>query len=207
MKSSSRKLLIGGMALALSACQSTKPTEAPEGIQKGEAISVPRVGSEASKPSSSSSKSVSEAVKPGASSSPPAPSGNATQAKAVEAAPASPTIQKTKPEQLLAEGTELYDKGDYKGAIRKLLLARDSADEASATKQDSLRLLAFSYCVTGQRPLCKTQFGSLLKIAPDFQLSRAEAGHPLWGPVFKEAKAAGTPAPKPATAAKVVKKS
>jgi hypothetical protein len=93
-----------------------------------------------------------------------------------------------KPEQLLAEGKDLYDKGDYKGAVRKLSAARDAVDDSSVVKQNSLKFLAFSYCVTNQKPLCKQQFISLLKLAPAFQLSRGEAGHPLWGPVFKEAK-------------------
>jgi hypothetical protein len=109
----------------------------------------------------------------------------AAVAKAVEP---EPTVARLKPEQVLAEGNELYEKGDFKGAIRKLVTVRDTSDAATVVKQNSLRLLAFSYCVTGQRALCKNQFSSLLAIAPDFQLSRAEVGHPLWGPVFKEAK-------------------
>jgi hypothetical protein len=104
--------------------------------------------------------------------------------------PIEPELQpaRPKPEQLLAEGSELYEKGDYKAAIRKLVTVRDSAEVTPLTKQSSLRLLAFSYCVTSQRALCKNQFSTLLAIAPEFQLSRGEAGHPLWGPVFKEAK-------------------
>ncbi len=106
-------------------------------------------------------------------------------------ASSTPDIVKSEPEQLLAEGTELYEKGDYKGAIRKLQSAKDAALDASAIQQNSLKYLAFSYCVTGQKSLCKVQFVSLLKMTPEFQLSRAEAGHPLWGPVFKEAKVGG----------------
>ena len=98
--------------------------------------------------------------------------------------PADPQV---KAEQLLTEGIELYDKGDYKGAIRKLMLARDAAANPSITQQSSLKYLAFSYCITGQKPLCRAQFASLLLAAPDFQLGRGEAGHPLWGPVFKDA--------------------
>jgi hypothetical protein len=108
---------------------------------------------------------------------------------------ASPPVPKTaepapvvKPEQLLSEGKDLYDKGDYKAAIRKLSAARDAVEDSSVTKQSILKFLAFSYCVTNQKPLCKQQFTSLLKLAPAFQLSRGEAGHPLWGPVFKDAK-------------------
>jgi Flp pilus assembly protein TadD len=103
-------------------------------------------------------------------------------AKAAEAAPV------VKPEQLYAEGKDLYEKGDYKNAIRKLSMARDASEDTPGIRQNSLKLLAFSYCVTSQRPQCKAQFTSLLKLAPSFQLSRGEAGHPLWGPAFKEVK-------------------
>jgi hypothetical protein len=102
--------------------------------------------------------------------------------------PAEPA--KVTPEQLVQEGSALYDKGDYRGAIRKLITARDAADEGSSAKKASLRLLAFSYCVSNQRVLCRQQFSALLALEPTFQLSRAEAGHPLWGPVFIEAKSA-----------------
>jgi hypothetical protein len=121
-----------------------------------------------------------------------------TPAKAPEPVP---TIV-VKPDQLFLEGKELYEKGDYRGAIRKLSSARDAADELPTVKQNSLRYLAFSYCVTNQRPLCKTQFSSLLKITPTFELSRGEAGHPLWGPVFKEAKAGIANEAKPVTTKK-----
>jgi hypothetical protein len=111
------------------------------------------------------------------------PAGSVKPSESVASAP------RSKQDQLLFEGTEMYDKGDFRGAIRKLILARDAAEEGTPTKQNSFRLLAFSYCVTGQRPLCRAQFVSLVKMSPDFELTRAEAGHPLWGPVFKEVKA------------------
>jgi predicted small secreted protein len=126
---------------------------------------------------------------------PVSPSAAPVAVKPIEQAPATPAPVKVKPEQLFAEGSDLYEKGDYKGAIRKLMMARDASDEAPTVKQNSLRLLAFSYCVTNQRPLCKAQFASLLKLNPTFQLSRGEAGHPQWGPVFKEVKAASMAKP------------
>jgi hypothetical protein len=156
-------LVVAAAVLLLGACETAKPPIAASQIT-GTAMTE---------------KSARETPTP--------PSGQATSAsspvaKAIEPAPV------IKPEQLLADGKDLYDKGDYKSAIRKLGAARDAADDSSATKQNSLKLLAFSYCVTNQKPLCKQQFTSLLKLAPAFQLSRGEAGHPLWGPVFKEAK-------------------
>ncbi len=100
-----------------------------------------------------------------------------------------PASAPSKAEQLLADGLELYEKGDFKAAIRKLTGARDAFADNSVDMQTSLKYLAFSACVTGQKAFCKIQFAALLKIAPEFQLTRAEAGHPLWGPVFKETKA------------------
>jgi hypothetical protein len=134
------------------------------------------------------------------------PKTNAGYSGTPSAAEPAPPVEppKISPEQLLQEGTALYDKGDYRGAIRKLTSARDAVDDASPIKKSSLRLLAFSFCVSNQKVPCKQQFASLLKIDPSFQLSRGEAGHPLWGPVFKEAKASSPPVPAaaPATAPK-----
>jgi hypothetical protein len=116
-------------------------------------------------------------------------SANAPIAQAPVAKPVEPPpVVVVKPEQLFAEGKDLYERGDYKNAIRKLGAARDAADDNAVIKQNSLKYLAFSYCVSNQKPLCKNQFTTLLKLAPAFQLSRGEAGHPLWGPVFKEVK-------------------
>jgi hypothetical protein len=114
------------------------------------------------------------------------------------ALPPTPTPEPAKitAEQLLQEGTLLYEKGDFRGAIRKLITARDTADEGSLVKKQSLRQLAFSYCVSNQRVLCKQQFTALLAIEPSFQLTRGEAGHPLWGPAFQEVKAATAQASK-----------
>jgi hypothetical protein len=156
-------LVVAAAVLLLGACETAKPPIA-DSQSTGTAMPENAVRETPTPPSGQAS-----------SASPPV-------AKAVEPAPV------IKPEQLLADGKDLYDKGDYKSAIRKLGAARDAADDSSATKQSSLKLLAFSYCVTNQKPLCKQQFTSLLKLAPAFQLSRGEAGHPLWGPVFKEAK-------------------
>jgi hypothetical protein len=120
-----------------------------------------------------------------------------TEGKAPEPVAAAPEPVKPPGEVALSEGTALYEKGDYRGAIRKLSTARDALDDSTAQKKTSLRLLAFSYCVTSQKPLCRQQFNALLKIDPSYELAKAEAGHPLWGPVFKEAKvAAAPPAPK-----------
>jgi hypothetical protein len=197
---SSRQLLLAGITLFLTACQSTTP---PGEANAGE----PRVASGVQSTGGTSAAASPKAESEPGKAKPPVIGGSASSGNVAPTSDQTPTsspLQKSKAEQLLSEGSELYEKGDYKGAIRKLLLARDAADETSMARKDSLRLLAFSYCVTNQRQLCKTQFVSLLKIAPDFQLSRAEAGHPLWGPVYREAKLAATPS-QPLTTGKPVK--
>ena len=127
----------------------------------------------------------------------PAIPDNPSAAKPADPAvpPVAEAPQPPKPEQLLAEGKDLYDKGDFRAAIRKLISARDTAEQKSVVQQASLKLLAFCYCVTNQRPLCNTQFTTLLNMDPSFELSRAESGHPLWGPEFRKAKTASQPKP------------
>jgi hypothetical protein len=161
-------LLVG---VLLSACETTKVTDVTKNQGSSDAENKNAAIVDVGKPSAQ-------------------PTQTSTPVSAATAKAAEPVVPPVvKPEQLFSEGKELYEKGDYRGAIRKLTSARDGSDDATAVKQNSLKYLAFSYCVTSQRPLCKTQFASLLKLSPAFELSRGEAGHPLWGPVFKEAKA------------------
>jgi hypothetical protein len=149
---------------------------------------------ETTKPEASSAMPTSSATPAGSAGAVAATEPAPTTAAAVKAAePPSPPVEvpvRLKPEQLYSEGSEAYEKGDYKSAIRKLSAAIEGATPGSALQRDSYKLLAFSYCVTNQQPACRARFASLLKVAPAFQLTRAEAGHPLWGPVFREVQQA-----------------
>lgn len=89
----------------------------------------------------------------------------------------------------LAEGVGLYEAGDFGGAIRALN-APEIEQADSATRVEAGKYLAFSYCVTKHRTLCRHTFDRILAIDPGFALAPAEAGHPLWGPVFVQARKA-----------------
>ncbi len=89
----------------------------------------------------------------------------------------------------LAEGVGLYDAGDFGGAIRALN-APEIEQSDLATRVEAGKYLAFSYCVTNRRTLCRRTFDRVLAIDSDFALKPAEAGHPLWGPVFAQARKA-----------------
>ena len=91
-------------------------------------------------------------------------------------------------ESSLAAGVKAYENGDYKASQQELQAALavglvNPDDQIRANK-----LLAFIACAGKQRAVCKAYFLKVFAINPDFALSKSESGHPLWGPVFKEAK-------------------
>ena len=89
-------------------------------------------------------------------------------------------------ERALIDGIRAYDDGQYpqaETALRKALAAGlvSGRDRASAHK-----LLAFITC-TSQRPAeCEAAFRAARAADPAFALNRSEAGHPLWGPVYRK---------------------
>jgi len=90
-------------------------------------------------------------------------------------------------ERLLFEGIRAYDDGQYaqaEAALRKALQTglRSGRDQASAHK-----LLAFITCTSERLAECGAAFRAARRADPGFALSRSEAGHPLWGPVYRQA--------------------
>ncbi len=88
-------------------------------------------------------------------------------------------------ERALVDGIRAYDDGQYpqaEAALRKALGAglRSGGDRASAHK-----LLAFITCTSQRIADCEAAFRAARQADPAFQLSRSEAGHPLWGPVYR----------------------
>ena len=88
-------------------------------------------------------------------------------------------------ERALFEGIRAYDDGNYPAAeeaLRKSLEGglRSGRDQATAHK-----LLAFITCTSERATECEAAFRAARSADPTFVLSRAEAGHPIWGPVYK----------------------
>ena len=90
----------------------------------------------------------------------------------------------------LQEGIDLYNKGDFNGAIKRLGAAEITNGGSKARQLEALKYQAFSYCVTSRKTLCGKQFEKALKLDPAFDLAPGEHGHPLWGPVFTRLKKA-----------------
>jgi Tfp pilus assembly protein PilF len=92
-------------------------------------------------------------------------------------------------ERALLAGWRAYDDANYGVAERELVSAlgfglRSAKDRATAHK-----LLAFVYCTSRRLEQCEQSFRAARAADPAFALGRAEAGHPLWGPVYLRAAA------------------
>ncbi|HTZ00079.1 MAG TPA: TssQ family T6SS-associated lipoprotein [Rhodocyclaceae bacterium] len=129
---------------------------------------------------------------------PAAPAAKPAEAPAPAKAAENPAAAK-QAEARLAGGVQLYEDGNYKGAQAELQAALDGGLAAKADQARANKYLAFIACSTGQRDQCKKYFLNALALYPRFRLTKAEAGHPIWGPVYGEARAEAAkkaPAPK-----------
>ena len=94
-----------------------------------------------------------------------------------------------KAERALSSGLASYENGQYPAAAKQLQFALNSGLTFNSDRVMAYKYLAFVYCVTDRRKQCKSAFKNALEIDSDLELSAAEAGHPLWSPVFREAQA------------------
>jgi len=88
----------------------------------------------------------------------------------------------------LRAGIKLYEDGRYAQAERNFEQALNSG-LGDAGKVAAHKYLAFIHCATKRERQCRGHFASALEIDPGFELDAAEAGHPMWGPVFRSVKA------------------
>ena len=90
-------------------------------------------------------------------------------------------------EQFLLTGIRAYENGKYNEAMSALQASLqrglNDRDQVQAHKY-----LAFIDCVSNEEAKCRSQFRMALTIDPTFELAPAEAGHPIWGPVFRSVK-------------------
>ncbi|AIY39264.1 putative lipoprotein [Collimonas arenae] len=96
------------------------------------------------------------------------------------------------PPTALNEGIALYNKGSYSAAVKRLANAPEIWTADIGFQTEALKYMAFSYCVTSRKKLCRQQFEKALRLDPNFDLAPGEKGHPLWGPAFNQAKRAVT---------------
>jgi len=92
-------------------------------------------------------------------------------------------------EQELNRGIRNYEEGEYKGAASNFQNALSGGLVSVADQVTAHKFLAFIYCISKEQMACRGEFKEILALDPKFDLTPAEAGHPIWDPVFREVKA------------------
>jgi Tfp pilus assembly protein PilF len=91
-------------------------------------------------------------------------------------------------EKSLLAGMRAYDDAQYPQAEQ---LLTESLTRGLASPRDRAvahKLLAFIYCTTDRLPACEAEFRAARAAEPAFTLSKAESGHPQWGPVWQRVR-------------------
>lgn len=88
----------------------------------------------------------------------------------------------------LATGIRQYDAGDFDNAVKSLTGSLDHGLLSKADQSRARKLLAFSHCVSGREGPCRDEFRKAFEINPDFALTAAEDGHPIWGPIYRNVR-------------------
>jgi Tfp pilus assembly protein PilF len=98
-----------------------------------------------------------------------------------------PLFQSSRGEPVLVAGLRQYEEGQYNRAAMNL----ESALDLGLTEEESAKAhkhLAFIHCAQGREGPCRDEFRKALAIDPALELSPAESGHPVWGPIFRTTK-------------------
>jgi Tfp pilus assembly protein PilF len=97
-------------------------------------------------------------------------------------------LQPNKGEPALKAGLKQYEDGDYAASLKNLQSAIDQGlgnrDLVVAHKH-----AAFIYCASNRERQCRDEFRKAIAVDPAMELAPEEAGHPVWGPVFRSVKA------------------
>lgn len=88
-------------------------------------------------------------------------------------------------ERSLFEGIRAYDDGQYAQAEKALRTALADGLQSARDRATAHKLLAFITCTSERLADCEQQFREARAADASFALSRSEAGHPVWGPVYK----------------------
>jgi tetratricopeptide (TPR) repeat protein len=107
-------------------------------------------------------------------------------------APAAPQITEAvlreRATEQLAAGVKQYETGEYDNAVKSLTGSLEHGMLSKAEQARARKYLAFSHCVSGREILCRDEFRKAFEIYPDFALTSAEDGHPIWGPVYRNVR-------------------
>lgn len=88
-------------------------------------------------------------------------------------------------EKALLDGLKAYDDAQYESAERLFRQALALGLASVRDRAEAHKRLAFIECAAGRLDPCEAEFRAARQADPAFVLDRAEAGHPVWGPVYR----------------------
>jgi Tfp pilus assembly protein PilF len=94
-------------------------------------------------------------------------------------------VMERRAERALLDGIRAYDDGQYAQAETALRLALAEGLQSARDRATAHKLLAFITCTSERLADCQAQFREARAADAGFALSRSEAGHPVWGPVYR----------------------
>ena len=87
----------------------------------------------------------------------------------------------------LSAGLKLYEAGEYEESAKNLQGAIELG-VPDKQRADAHKYLAFIHCASNRERQCRDEFRKALSVDPALELGPAEAGHPVWGPIFRSVK-------------------
>ena len=89
-------------------------------------------------------------------------------------------------ERALLAGLKAYDDAQYDPADRLFREALAIGLVSPRDRAEAHKRLAFIQCAAGRLGDCETEFKLARQADRNFALDKSEAGHPVWGPVYKK---------------------
>ena len=89
-------------------------------------------------------------------------------------------------EKALLDGLKAYDDAQYDSAARLFRQALALGLASTKDRAEAHKRLAFIQCAAGRLGDCETEFKLARQADRNFALDKSEAGHPVWGPVYKK---------------------
>ena len=88
-------------------------------------------------------------------------------------------------ERALLAGIRAYDDANYESAERQLRQALGAGLASPKDRAEAHKRLAFIHCAASRLAECEAEFRLARAADPAFILDRSEAGHPVWGAVYR----------------------
>lgn len=89
-------------------------------------------------------------------------------------------------EKALLDGLKAYDDAQYDSAERQFKLALATGLASPRDRAEAHKRLAFIDCAAVRLAECEAEFRLAQQADKAFALSVSEAGHPVWGPIYRK---------------------